>query len=156
MERMLGIDLGDARTGLAISDELGLFASPLSVIEGDDEIVLNRITDCTEQFDIIVMVVGLPLGLDGEEGARCFRTREFVVKLQERFSDIRVITWDERFSTQEAEKARHAGRGSKRGVADDGLLDAHAAKVILQRYLDWRYKNGDNDTGFGFDASDDF
>ena len=146
MDRILGIDLGDVRTGYAISDELGLFASTLGVIEGDDEAVLNHVVERTEEFEIITVVVGLPLSLDGGEGPRCDRTREFCGKLRDRLPDLKVVEWDERLSTVEAES--HGKRRDGKGPG----IDARAAQVILQRYLNWRYKNAD--TGPELDFGD--
>ena len=137
MERILGVDLGERRWGVAISDELCLFSSPLPTIEADDdEDFLNRLADVLEQHEVFEMVVGLPLSLDGGEGPRCARSREIIAKMRARFEHLKVVEWDERFSTLKAESfLRESGMSRKK---QKGRVDAMAARIILQSYLNSR------------------
>lgn len=132
--RILGLDYGRKRIGVAISDELGVAARSLSTIErktlDKDRAEIKRLV---EEFDVERIVIGYPLTLDGKEGIQCERVSKFVVILEERIS-IPVVKWDESLSTKEAEDVlieANMGRKKRRKV-----VDKLAAAIILQRYLD--------------------
>lgn len=137
MERILGVDLGDRRWGVAISDELCLFASPLPNIEADDdEVFLNRLADVLEEHEVFEMVVGVPISLDGNEGPRCRKARELISKMRERFEHLKVVEWDERFTTVQAQNfLRESGLSKSK---QRQRVDAMAARIILQSYLNSR------------------
>src|SRR3990172_7891017 len=101
--RYLGVDLGDVRTGLALSDPHGVVCSPLEVVEERDrERLLLRIMEAARAHDVEKIVVGLPRPLRGGTNTQVDKVREFVVTLAERTA-TEVETWDERFTSQMAE-----------------------------------------------------
>ncbi len=137
--RALGIDHGDRRIGVAISDESKTLARPLTVIRpGNDREALDELTQLInraagEEGGLDLVVVGLPKRLDGTPGDRTPRVEQFVAALQRR-TRIRVVTEDERLSSREAESRLAPFRKSWR--ERKAVLDAASAAVILQDYLD--------------------
>lgn len=134
MGRTLGIDFGDRRIGLALSDELGLTAQPAGVIptqaDGGHLQALARL--CRER-GVERVVVGLPRNMDGSLGERARLTLGFVEALRE-VLEVPVETWDERLTTRRAERSLWArGLTHKRRKA---RRDTVAAQLILQGYLD--------------------
>ena len=132
--RVLGLDLGGRRIGLAISDMNGSLATPYNAIERRGlERDIAAILKLVQQEEVGTIVVGEPLSLDGSVGPQAKRTLAFCEALKAA-SPVPVETWDERFSTAEAEqRLREAGVAPSRHRA---RLDAAAAAVILQGYLD--------------------
>ena len=130
----IGLDVGDARIGVSASDEAGILASPRAAITRIEEAVdVTAVLNAALKVDARLIVVGMPLTLAGKAGIQAKKTRRFVVLLK-RSAEIEVVTWDERFSTVEAERGiRQAGGKPSR---DRGRLDSAAAAVILQSYLD--------------------
>ena len=98
MGRILGIDYGAARTGIAISDPLGITAQGLETINsgGSDKVILRRIAELVENYDVEKFVIGNPLNMNGTESERSKLTQEFIHKLNSRFNTIPVIQVDER------------------------------------------------------------
>jgi len=132
----MGIDFGEARIGVALSDPTRTLATPLTTLhEKDKGRQITRVLDLIREHDVSEVVVGLPYALDGTEGAIASMARKYAEKLA-RVGEIRVVLMDERFSSFEAEERLKATRkkGGKRRVKSD--LDQAAAAVILQRYLD--------------------
>jgi putative Holliday junction resolvase len=131
----MGLDVGERRIGVALADELGLIASPLTTVtrkQGD----LAELRDLARARGVNVVVVGLPTGLSGREGPQAATVRAFADELEAAVGpDIEVDFWDERLTTAVAERMlREGGRRSKgKGKAE---VDAVAAAVILQGYLD--------------------
>ncbi len=136
--RIIGIDLGDARTGVAVSDGLGLTAQPREVIrEKDMGRVASRVAEIAREAGAVEIVVGLPVNMNGTEGPRAKKAREFgavVEELLEGFGDIPVRFWDERLTSAQAERALR-GRGSRQRKAK---VDVISAQIMLQSYLDAR------------------
>ncbi len=133
---MLGIDAGERRVGIALSDEMRLLASPLAVLDRAHGLapVLDALIDVARTEGVTHMVVGLPLNADGTQGRQARRAQDFA-RVAERVVGVPVEMWDERLSTQEAESiVRGQGRNMRR-VRERGQLDAIAAAVILQDYL---------------------
>ena len=136
MERCLGLDVGDRRIGVALSGPLGWTASPLPPVERVSwKKDLARVRSLLEEHGVGLVVVGLPIRMDGTHGERAGRTLDFVRRLQAT-TRVKVVTWDERLSTREAER---------RMVEDDvrrerrrEVIDGIAASLILQGYLDSR------------------
>lgn len=130
----MGLDVGDRRVGVAIADELGVIASPLTTVmrkPGD----LAELRGLAVARGVTLMVVGLPTGLSGREGPQAAIVRAFAEELEGTVGPTVAVTfWDERLSTAAAERALR--EGSKRGIRDKGTVDAVAAAVILQGYLD--------------------
>jgi putative Holliday junction resolvase len=124
--RCLGVDLGDVRTGLAISDPHGVICTPLEVVEERDRArLLLTIVETAKANDVEKIVVGLPRPLAGGTNAQVDKVRLFIDALRES-SGVMVDTWDERFTSKlaDAHRASSAGR------------DAVAACYMLQNYLD--------------------
>jgi putative holliday junction resolvase len=134
---VLGIDAGERRVGVAVSDELRLLATPLCVLDRARGLapVLDALTALVQREDIAQLVVGLPLNADGSEGRQARRAKDFA-RVAERVVGLPVELWDERLSTKEAEAIVRAQGRSTRRVRQRGELDAIAAAVILQDYLD--------------------
>lgn len=104
--RTLGVDYGDARIGLAITDALGITAQGLETIHhnSNDRVALKRIEEIIKQYDIDTIVVGLPLNLSGQKTQRTEETEKFIHKLKCRFNKVKIDTMDERLTTVEAHK----------------------------------------------------
>ena len=134
---MLGIDAGERRVGLALSDESRYLATPLMVLDRRNGIaaVLDAIAAVTAREQVRQVVVGWPLNADGSVGPQAQRAERFA-GLVERATGLPIQLWDERLSTHAAEAVLRAqGRNTRRARAR-GQIDAVAAAVILQDYLD--------------------
>jgi putative Holliday junction resolvase len=121
--RILALDYGTARCGCALSDPSGTIARPLPVIEPPEP---RSVADLVEQHDVELVIVGLPIGLGGEEGPQAQVTREFAHELEAVLS-VPVETYDERFTTRQAQQSAREGAGA----AEDSLAAAH----LLESYL---------------------
>ena len=125
--KVLALDYGAARTGVAVSDATGLLARPVTVVErAASPTGLTRLRDLVEEHEAELVVVGLPLTLRGEHGRQAGETEAFVSSLRA-VLDVPVETWDERFTTA---LANQGGSGS---VPEDARAAAH----LLQSYLSW-------------------
>jgi putative Holliday junction resolvase len=135
----LAVDVGSARIGVARCDPDGLLASPLATIRrgpGD----LDRLASLAADEDAIEVIVGLPTGLSGREGAAAAQARAFAEALAARLAPVPVRLVDERFTTVIAHDAlRRGGRGSR---ARRPLVDQAAAALILQGALDTERTTG--------------
>lgn len=133
---ILGIDYGDARTGLSVSDPTGLLAGSPTVIK---ERVYDRLLDqlCTfiAQNQIDEIVLGYPKNMDGSIGERAQKCQELASTLQAR-TGLQVTLWDERRSTVSAHQILHAS--GKKMKKHRETVDAVAASLILQSYLDFK------------------
>ncbi|HOM01614.1 MAG TPA: Holliday junction resolvase RuvX [Acetivibrio sp.] len=134
--RVMGIDYGDSRIGIAISDPLGWTAQALETInwKGDVEVPIKRISELIEEYDVKTVIIGFPKNMDGTVGARGEKTIEFIEFLKERIKNIEVIKWDERLTTVAANRTMHemGVKKSKKKL----VVDQIAAVYILQGYLD--------------------
>lgn len=135
--RTLGIDFGEARIGLALSDESGTIAMPLETIETKDKgAQIREVAERVTRREVKRIVIGLPLEMDGSAGPMAEMVEKFSSKLESTVG-IEVVRWDERLTSVAAERAvREMGgrRGKKRGKK--GHLDPIAACLLLQAYLD--------------------
>lgn len=131
--RIMGIDYGDARTGLAVSDAMNILVGEAwTVNQWDanalaDEIIRQAVARGVERF-----VLGLPKNMDGTEGARAEKCREFAALLAGK-TDISIVMWDERRSSVEAHAILHAN--GKKEKKHRKTVDAVAASLILEGYL---------------------
>ena len=142
--RALGLDVGEKRIGVALSDSLGIMASALSVVEEKSEDdAIKRILALAREHDVECIVIGLPRSLDGSMGPQALKVDAFADTLAGR-TDIAVVTWDERFTTAEAERVL-VEAGTKRDKRKRHR-DSVAAALILQGYLD-----SEKDTAAGRD-----
>lgn len=134
--RIMGVDYGDARTGIAVSDLLCSIVGSTTVIHSrNQEKTLLQIQTLVKEKEVGEIVVGLPKNMDGTEGARAQLCREFAEKLQE-LTGLPVKLWDERRTTVEAHNilSAHNYHGKKR----KDTVDAVAASLILEGYLAFR------------------
>lgn len=134
MTRRLGLDIGDRRIGVALSDPYGVLASPFTIIDCRDEAAdIEAIIDIISQHQVGRIVVGLPRSMDGSLGKQAEKVKAFVDKLCSHI-EVPLEFRDERLSTVSAKRLMRAGSTKKRrGKAHD---DAAAAAIILQGYLD--------------------
>ena len=136
MKKILAVDYGDARTGIAISDLLCSIVGSTTVIHSrNQEKTLNEILRRVNENSVGEIVVGLPKNMDGTEGVRAELCREFAGKL-EQATGLKVALWDERRTTVEAHNilSQHNYHGKKR----KDTVDAVAASLILEGYLGFR------------------
>lgn len=133
MERILGIDFGDRRVGLAVSDLLGITAQPIGfiVIDGANDAIF-KIAPYIKEYDIKKIVLGLPKNMNGDEGERAEKTRRFGEKLKSAFN-IEVHYFDERLTTVYADHTLNAL--NVKGKKKTGKKDALSAVLILQGYM---------------------
>lgn len=134
VQRILAVDFGDARTGLAATDWTGVIAVPLDRIDArDDAVVVAAIKELVRERDTQVVALGMPLTVDGTPGQRAQRTAAFLAKLQASLT-IPVVAVDESHSTDEAhERLKQGGMKASRRKQ---FADSVAALVILERYRD--------------------
>lgn len=131
--RIMAVDYGDARTGIAVSDLLCSIVGSATVIHSrNSEKTLEQIASITKEKEVSRIVVGLPRNMDGSEGARAALCREFARRLEEK-TGLPVSLWDERRTTVEAHNilSEHNYHGKKR----KDTVDAVAAALILEGYL---------------------
>lgn len=132
ISRVLGLDVGDARIGLALSDPLGIIASPLTIISRQNiEADIQAIIDIAVKKNVGRIIVGLPFSMDGTLGEQAEKVRRFADELSGR-TDIPLEYRDERLSTVEAKNIVRKVRKTSRATR----YDAAAAALILQSYLD--------------------
>ena len=134
--RIMGVDYGDARTGVAVSDLLCTLVGSATVIPSRNrEKAIGDIVRMVREMEIGEIVVGLPRNMDGTEGSRAQLCREFVEELQ-KAAGVPVTMWDERRTTVEAHNilSQHNYHGKKR----KDTVDAVAASLILEGYLAYR------------------
>ena len=130
--RMLGLDMGSVRIGVAISDELGTIASPLKLVLRDGPVVQD-VRKLIEEYGVSRLVVGLPVGMSGREGPQAADVRAYTESIAGEF-DLPLEYWDERMTTSIAHQYLSAS-GTKRDKRRQ-QVDAIAAAVMLQSYLD--------------------
>jgi putative Holliday junction resolvase len=133
--RVLGIDVGSVRVGLAVSDETCTLASPLATVPNDPRTIWTRIAREMEDREVERVVIGLPRRLDGSEGDAADSARRFAAELQRHVAMV-VEFWDERFTTTIAERSLIESGVRRRRRRE--VIDAVAAAVLLQSWLDAR------------------
>ena len=135
MGRKLGIDYGLTRTGIAITDLLGITAQGLETINnnGSDKVILRRLAEIVEEYEVDTFVIGNPINMNGTESERSKQTDEFIHKLKSRFNTIPVIKIDERLTTVEAHKTmKYLNINNHK---KPGNVDTIAAVYILEGYI---------------------
>ena len=134
MSIILGLDIGDARTGVAISDELGIAAHPLCTIQRRSrKAVLAEVQELVNAHKVERIVVGLPLQLDGETGTQARKIKQFADKLEQQVN-LPIIFWDESFTTFQASQILRGTK--KRRKKRKQVIDQVAAVLILEGYLE--------------------
>jgi putative holliday junction resolvase len=132
--RILGLDFGEKRIGVAISDELGMTAQGVStIIRKNNKQVMEELKQVINRYQAEQIVIGYPLRLDGSEGIQCDKINHFGRYLETAFG-LRVILWDETLSTKEAEDILR--ESSVHWKKQREVVDKLAATLILQGYLD--------------------
>ena len=149
--RVLGLDPGERRVGIAISDPTGTLARPLqTLVRGSRDEDFAAIAGLVAEHDVELVVIGRPLSLDGTEGPQARKVARYADALAANLA-VRVVLWDERYTTVEAHEIlrQRRGKGGRRRARDAGQVDAIAAAVILQSYLDSCYPDsGYPDSGY--------
>ncbi len=135
MGRIMALDVGDVRIGVAVSDLMGIIANPLETYtrKGDIDKDVGYIVALAKSHEVSLFVSGLPLGLNGQENDQTRKTREFIDALTAA-TDIPVKFMDERFTTLSAERVLI--QGNVRRENRKKVIDKVAATIILQNYLD--------------------
>ena len=133
--RILGIDYGDARVGVAITDALNITVQGLETIQRNqsDKNVLKRLDEILKEYEVETIVVGLPLNLKGEKTERTNITEKFIHKLKCKYNKIKIETMDERLTTVEAHKTMNflnVDKNKKRSI-----VDTISAVYILEAYM---------------------
>ncbi|WP_112139781.1 Holliday junction resolvase RuvX [Glycomyces dulcitolivorans] len=141
--RRLGIDLGKARIGVAVCDPDGLLATPVATVRRDLKTAgenipadIQEIAETAREYDVVEIVVGLPVTLSGEEGPAAAHTRAWVERFADHVSPTPVTLTDERMTTAVA--TRRLNEGGVRGKRKRSIVDQAAAVEILQTWLDRR------------------
>lgn len=142
--RILGIDYGDARVGLAVSDALGITAQGLETIHynGKDKVVLKRLQEVVDEYDIKTIVIGMPYNMNGTSSERVEITKKFIHKLNCKFPKIDVVEIDERLTTVAAHKTMNfldVNKNKKRNI-----VDTISAVYILEIYMNKKQNNNCN------------
>ncbi len=137
--KIMAVDYGDARTGLAVCDRTEFLASPIGTIEERNANVLAmKVAHMAKQYEVGEIVVGLPVNMNGSYGPRAEKCRNFANMLNE-LTEIPVNMWDERSTTVTAHQILN--QTNVRGKDRKAVVDTVAATVILEGYLEYRRKN---------------
>lgn len=133
--RTLGIDYGDSRVGIAITDPLGITAQGLETIShnGNDKILLKKLDEIMEKYEVDTIVIGMPYNMNGTKTIRAEVTEKFIHKLRCKYNKIKLETVDERLTTVAAHKTMNfldVDKTKKRGI-----VDTISAVYILETYI---------------------
>ena len=140
--RKLGIDYGDSRVGLAITDELGITVQGLETLHhnGNDKIILKRLEEILNEYKIDTIVIGLPINMNGTRSERVEVTEKFIHKLKCKFNKVKIEEVDERLTTVAAHRTMNylnINKNEKRNI-----VDTISAVYILETYMN-KIKNED-------------
>ena len=133
--RILGIDYGDSRTGIAVTDALNITAQGLETIhnQGSDKIILRRLDEIIEQYNVDIIVIGKPINMNGTYSERTEKTEQFIHKLKCKYNKLKIETIDERLTTVAAHRTMNLldiNKNKKRNI-----VDTISAVYILETYL---------------------
>jgi putative Holliday junction resolvase len=139
--RAIGIDYGDARVGIAITDPLGYTAQGLETIhhQGNDKVVLKRLEEIFNTYEIDTIAIGMPINMDGSKTIRAEVTEKFIHKLKCKFNKVKIVEIDERLTTVEAHKTMNflnVNKHKKRNI-----VDTISAVYILESYMKMQKNN---------------
>jgi len=133
--RIMGIDYGDSRVGIALSDLLGITAQGLKTLPNKVySKMLDSIVSLIEEHEVGLVVIGMPKNLNGTLGIRAEVTKDFAGDLQSRLPELKIVFQDERLTTVEA--THFLNSTNTRGKSRKAVIDTVAAEIILQTYLD--------------------
>ncbi len=139
--KIMAVDFGDSRTGLAVCDRTEFLASPIGVIhEKNFRLVLEKVAVAAVEYDVGQIIVGHPKNMNGTVGERAKKCEEFAEKLSSMVS-VPVRLWDERQTTMTA--IGYMNETNTRGKKRKETIDAVAATIILENYLEFRKNNPD-------------
>ena len=134
--KIMAVDFGDSRTGLAVCDKMELLASPLCVVEEKDfDNCILKVSELVKENKIEKIIVGYPVNMNGTVGERADRCKLFADTLAEKVG-IPVEMWDERCTTASAHN--YLNQTNTRGKKRKAIIDAVAATIILENYLEYR------------------
>ena len=133
--RILGIDYGDARVGIAVSDALGITAQGLETIhhKGSDKVVLKRLEEIVNEYQIETIAIGMPFNMNGTSSERVEVTKKFIHKLNCKFPKIKIEEIDERLTTVQAHKTMNLLNIDKKKKKN--IVDTISAVYILETYI---------------------
>ena len=133
--RILGIDYGEARVGVSITDELNITAQGLETIQrnGSDKVILRRLDEIFKKYEVGTIVVGMPLNMNGTVSKRAEITEEFIHKLKCKYNKMKIETIDERLTTVEAHRTMNFLEVKKNKKKN--IVDTISAVYILETYL---------------------
>ena len=136
--KIMAVDYGDARTGLAVCDRTEFLASPIGTIEERSaQLLAMKVAHMAEQYEVGEIIVGLPLNMNGSKGPRAEKCEAFAEMLSQ-LTEIPVNMWDERSTTVSAHNILN--ETNVRGKKRKAVVDTVAATVILEAYLEYRKK----------------
>jgi len=133
-KRVLGIDYGSKRVGIAVSDPLNIIARGVTVLPNSEKLI-GEIKRIAGEFEVEKIVVGIPLNLKGQKGSKAEEVEEFIRALEAELG-IEIVRQDERFTTQEAHRTLREMNVGKFKRRSRGTIDEMASALILQGYLD--------------------
>ncbi|MBR6874185.1 MAG: Holliday junction resolvase RuvX [Ruminococcus sp.] len=137
--KIMAVDYGDVRTGLAVCDRTEFLASPIGTIEERNaQMLAMKVAHMAEQYEVGEIVVGLPLNMNGSKGPRAEKCEAFAGMLND-LTEIPVNMWDERSTTVSAHNILN--ETNVRGKKRKAVVDTVAAVIILEGYLEYRRKN---------------
>jgi putative holliday junction resolvase len=130
--RLIGLDWGTARIGVAVSDPMGIMALPLFSLENNEKF-LGKLKETIGQYDAGEIILGLPKQMNGEQGIAAEKVKDFCKKIVNEIP-VKVTLWDERLTTKIAQGSFKASGASRK--KRKGFIDAAAAGIMLQSYID--------------------
>lgn len=137
--KIMAVDFGEARTGLAVCDRTEFLASPIGVIHEKDYLqTVTKIVYAAKEYDVKMIVVGYPKNMDGSTGEKAQKCADLANKLKN-ITGLPVVLWDERQTTMQA--ANYLNETNVRGQKRKDVIDEVAATIILESYLQYRKNN---------------
>lgn len=133
MRRILSLDIGEVRIGVAISDPLGLFAQGVTVLKTQED-WLGQLQKIIDEKNVDTLLIGLPIRTDGTEGPEALKMRDTADTIKQHIGTAEIVFWDERFTTAIAQQALLEADVSRAGRKQS--VDKIAATLLLQSYLD--------------------
>ena len=135
MKRILGIDYGDSRCGFAITDAINITVQGLETLNhnGNDKLILKKIDEYIQEYEIDTIVVGMPYMLNGQKAIRAEKTENFIHKLKCKYNKLKIVTVDERLTTVSAHKTMNFLNINKNKKRD--IVDTISAVYILETYI---------------------
>ena len=135
---LLGLDIGEVRTGVAISNEVSSICSPLDFIKSNENLI-QKISELIDEHSIDTIIIGLPMLMNGREGKRAKYSRKIKKQLENRYELLKIVLWDERLTTKQAEKYLKEMTNDRKKIKDN--IDSLSAVLILENYIVTRKKS---------------